>query len=632
MLDTLRRGAGSWVAKLLMGLLVFSFGIWGIADIFRGYSSDSVARVGDTDIKLKQFEREFENQTKAMAQRLGQPLTREQARTYGVAQASLTRLIALAALDAGAKGLGLAASDEAVAKDIAADPNLQGSFGKFDRAAFEMALQRIGLTEKTFIADRRAFIERAQLSDVLMSGIDAPSTLLDAISTFQQETRVASYIILPPSVVGDIKDPDEKTLEAYHKKAAIHFTQPETRDFTIMTLTPADLAASISISDDELAKAYEQRRSEFDIPEKRTVDQIPFATKAAAEAADARLKKGEALDKIISEIGLTPADVALGVVTRDQMVSPAVADAAFALKAGEYSAPVQGPLGTVILHVTAIEPGKASRFEDVKSKLRTELANEKASSQVYDVQNGIEDARAGGASIEDIAAKNGLKTVKFTGVTEKGLTADGGKIAGLPEYKDMLTTVFRSEQGDQIPPGDTGNGGYYWLRVDGVKAAEVKPLDKVRADVIKLWKAEKRKADLDALAQSLVERGNKGESFDKLAASVGRTPLTSPEIKRFSESDTFSRIAVTRIFAAPQGGLAYGPVGLGDSLLVMQVKSVSDPKPDRQSADYKKISDDVRDALQTDMITTYIAALEKKLGVDVNTTLLERTLASDSAQ
>ena len=162
--------------------------------------------------------------------------------------------------------------------------------------------------------------------------------------------------------------------------------------------------------------------------------------------------------------------------------------------------------------------------------------------------------------------------------------------------------------------------------------SEVKPLAEVRADVIKLWKTEKRKADLDALGLTLVERGNKGESFDKLASSVGRTPLTSPDMKRFSESDTFSRIAVTRVFAAPQGGFAYGPVGLGDSLLVMQVKSISDPKPDRQSADYKKIADDIRDALQTDMITTYIAGLEKKLGVDVNTTLLDRTLSSNNAQ
>lgn len=632
MLETLRRGASGWVAKVLMGLLVLSFGVWGIADIFRGYSSDVVAKVGGTEIKLNQFERELDNQTKQFSQRLGQPLTREQAKTFGVVNATLTRLVALAALDSGVKQMGLAVSDEAVAKNITSDPNLQSGFGQFDRAAFRQALQQVGLTEKAFIADRRAYLERAQINDVLMAGVRAPDTLLSAISTYQQETRVASYIIVPPSAVGDIKDPDEKTLEAYHQKAAIHFTLPETRDFSLMVLEPTDLAATLSVSDDDLRKAYEQRRGEYDIPERRTVQQIPFATMEAAKAADERLRKGEPVEKIVTELGLTMKDVELGKVARADMISPAVADAAFALKQDQYSDPVQGPLGAVILHVTAIEPGKASTFEQMKDKVRVELADEKARSQVYDVQNGIEDARAGGASLEDIASKNGLKVVKFTGVSDKGLTADGKKIAGLPEYKDLLESVFKSEQGDQIPPGDTGQGGYYWVRIDGVEPAKLQPLSAVRDDVVKLWKTEKRKAELDALAQTLVERGNKGESIDKLATSVGRSPLDSPELKRFSENDTFSRTAVTRIFAAPKGGFAYGPVGFGDSLLVMQVKSINDPQPNPQSADYKKLHDDILDAVQTDMITTYVAGLEKKLGVNINTQLLERSLAVDNTQ
>ncbi len=632
MLETLRRGASGWIAKALMGLLVISFGIWGVADIFRGYSTDVVAKVGKEEIKLPQFERELDNQTKQFSQRLGQPLTRAQAQAYGVVNAAMTRLIALAALDGGVRQMKLAVSDEAVANNIASDPSLQSGFGHFDRAAFRQALQQAGLTEKAFIADRRAYMERSQVNDVLTAGVKAPTALLDAISTYQQETRVVSYIIVPPSAVGDIKDPDDKTLEAYHKKAAIHFTLPETRDFTVMALEPYNLAATVSITDDELKKAYEQRRAEFDVPEKRTVDQIPFATMDAAKAADARLRKGESLDKIVGELGLTKSDVALGSVTRAQMVSPTVADAAFTLKIGEYSEPVQGPLGAVILHVTAIEPGKASTFEQEKDKLRADLASDKARSDVYDVQNTIEDARAGGASLEDIASKNGLKLVKFNGVSERGLTADGKKIDGLPDYKDLLDTVFKSEQGDQIPPGDTGHGGYYWVRVDSVKPAELQPLAKVRDDVVKLWKTEKRKADLNVLVQSLVERGNKGESFDKLAASVGRSTLDSPELKRFSENDTFSRMAVTRAFAAPQGGFAYGPVGFGDSLLVMQVKTINDPKPDPQSADYKKLQADLLDAVQTDMITTYVASLEKSLGVDINTKLLERAIASDNSQ
>ncbi len=174
--------------------------------------------------------------------------------------------------------------------------------------------------------------------------------------------------------------------------------------------------------------------------------------------------------------------------------------------------------------------------------------------------------------------------------------------------------------------------GYDRVRVDGVTPPELKPLKDVRAEVVALWKTEKRKADLDALAQSLVARGNKGESFDKMASAVGRTVLTSPDIKRESQSDTFSRIAVARLFAAPKGGFAYGPVGFGDSLLVMQVKNVDEPKPDWQSADYKKLHDDVTASLQNDMIVTYVAGYEHMLRPEFNTRLLERVTNPDTMQ
>lgn len=34
MLDSLRSASRSWISKLLLGVLVLSFGVWGIADVF----------------------------------------------------------------------------------------------------------------------------------------------------------------------------------------------------------------------------------------------------------------------------------------------------------------------------------------------------------------------------------------------------------------------------------------------------------------------------------------------------------------------------------------------------------------------------------------------------------------------
>jgi peptidyl-prolyl cis-trans isomerase D len=313
------------------------------------------------------------------------------------------------------------------------------------------------------------------------------------------------------------------------------------------------------------------------------------------------------------------------------MLSPALADAAFALKPGSYSEPVKGPLGPVILYVSSVTPAKPSTFEGVKDDLRQKMTRETAQDQVYDVQNDIEDARAGGATMEEIAAKNHLSILKFSDLTAKGTNLDGEKPDTLPDYKDLMKTVFESSEGDLIPPGDTGEGGYYWVRVDKVTPSALKPLDTVRKDVVHLWKEETRKAKLKELAQSLADRGNKGESLEKIAASINRAALTSPNLQRSSQSDTFSRLAVTRLFALPKGGFTSGPVGYGDSLILMEATSIDQPAPDPTSKAYQTIQTSLDGAIKGDLLVAMIAGFEKKLGTKVNTKLIDRMM-SDNGQ
>ncbi|MGD0532879.1 MAG: SurA N-terminal domain-containing protein, partial [Methyloceanibacter sp.] len=56
-LEDLRKGAGRLFGMILMGMLVVSFGVWGIADIFRGYQSQTLIRVGDTEITSQDYAR-----------------------------------------------------------------------------------------------------------------------------------------------------------------------------------------------------------------------------------------------------------------------------------------------------------------------------------------------------------------------------------------------------------------------------------------------------------------------------------------------------------------------------------------------------------------------------------------------
>ena len=168
MLDALRRGASGWIAKIFLSILVLSFAVWGVADVFRGYGAGSLAKVGDIEITPEEFQSAYQNQLQMLGQ-LGQRLTPEQARQFGLDMRALYGLIDTAAIDGHARQLNLSISDEVIAQQIAREPSLRTSEGKFDKQAFEAFLRQIRMSEQGFLAQRR----RDELREQVLSGATA---------------------------------------------------------------------------------------------------------------------------------------------------------------------------------------------------------------------------------------------------------------------------------------------------------------------------------------------------------------------------------------------------------------------------------------------------------------------------
>src|SRR6185437_3609303 len=112
------------------------------------------------------------------------------------------------------------------------------------------------------------------------------------------------------------------------------------------------------ISDDEIAKAYQDTKDSYNTPEQRRVQQITFKDKATAEAALKALRAGtKTFGDVAKETGAKDTDVDLGLVSKKALIDPKVADVAFSLEKDKYSDVVEGRFATVILRVTQIDPG-----------------------------------------------------------------------------------------------------------------------------------------------------------------------------------------------------------------------------------------------------------------------------------
>src|SRR6266700_7314526 len=140
MLRGMRKASSNWLGKtimaVVMGILIVSFGVWGIADIFRGFGQSTLAKVGHSEISLNQFRQLYTDRLQQIGRQFGRPLTMEQARAFGFDRQVLQQTIAEAALDEEARRMGLGQSEAETMRMIYSDPNFKGLNGNFEPARF----------------------------------------------------------------------------------------------------------------------------------------------------------------------------------------------------------------------------------------------------------------------------------------------------------------------------------------------------------------------------------------------------------------------------------------------------------------------------------------------------------------
>src|ERR1700742_758488 len=168
MLRGMRKASSNWLGKIIMatvmGVLIVSFGIWGIADIFRGFGQSTLAKVGRTEISAEQFRQIFTDRLQQVGRQFGRSLTMDQARAFGFDRQVLQQTLAEAALDEESRRLGLGQSDSETLRTIFSDPNFKGVNGSFDPARFQMVIRQLGYSEQRFIAEQRRISLRRQIA------------------------------------------------------------------------------------------------------------------------------------------------------------------------------------------------------------------------------------------------------------------------------------------------------------------------------------------------------------------------------------------------------------------------------------------------------------------------------------
>jgi peptidyl-prolyl cis-trans isomerase D len=610
---------------VLLGLIAISFGIWGIGDIFKGFGQSTLAKVGGTEIRVDSFRQIYQDRLQQLGRQFGRPILPDQARAMGLDRQFLNQLIAETVIDERTKSLRLNMSDADIARRITDNPSFKGINGQFDRARFESLIRNAGFTEQRFLAEQRRDTLRQQLMGTVSGETYVPKAALEAFNRFQNEERTIEYVVLGKAQAGDIADPAPEALAKYFEERKVVFRAPETRKATIVVLKPEDLTARIVVSEDDLKKAYAARKARFETPERRKLKQIVFPTMDEAKAASEKLAGGTTFEALAAERGLKDTDTELGTVTKAAVVDRDVGAAAFALKSGEVSAPVQGRFGIAIVKVDEIEPAATKSFEEVSAELKGELAADRAKNEITGVQEKIEDERLGGATLAEAAKKFGLTPRVIDAIDRNGKDASGNPIADLPQGVDVVSAIFSADvHGEHEPLRLPSNGGYVWYDVESVAPSRERKLDEVKDEVLARWRDDELTTALRTRSTAMLDKIKAGASFADVAQADNLRIEWRPGIKRGNPPPGLSAAAVAEVFRTPKDGAGSVEGATPAERLVFRVTEIKVPPLDSEAADTKRIDEALRQRVGEDLIAQYVARLQNEIGVSINQNALSQ--------
>jgi len=618
MLNAIRSHAQSFVVKALAGLLVISFGVWGINDMFSVFTSPTsvLFEVGDVEVERAEVENEVQREINRLRPMFGNQFGVDEAKALGLVEAVMQRQINDTSIMLASRELGVAISDNLVSSTIKNNPAFQG-LGGFDRNKFQRLLYDNLLNENGFIEQTRKQMGRDQLIQSF-GGNTPPKILVERVYRHRQEKRIVETVFIADKDQKVISEPGQAELVEFHKKNAAQFTAPEYRSLKVIRLEVSELAKDISVTDEELKEAYGVREDEFTTQATREVRQMILATEEEAKKAYKAITEGKEFSAVAKDIAKMDEETTnLGRLGRAGLPFPELADTVFSLIDGATSEPVKSPLGWHLFRASGIQKGGKKTLDEVKGELKNTVANEKALDSMFELANRLEDTLGGGATLEEAAGQQNLKVLKIEALDKSGLDKTGKQVASLPGG-DFLDIAFSTDEGADSALTETGSDGYFILHVDGVVPPVLRPLDTVKDKVTDALKAEKRAEKSKKSAEEIVSRVNGGASFDVIAGEMRQSFKTSPAITRRPEKNDsgLSQSLITKIFAVNPGkSVLDRSVG---GYTVARLKTIVAADPVRDDKGVKELSTQIGTALEADFLSQLAGAYRKRYGVNVN--------------
>lgn len=640
-----RKYAGYVVMFVLMSMLIISFALWGIGDMLRvGGGGREVAHVGGTHIPLygwlggtsvtiEEVRDRFNRQLEQIQRQTGQRPEPEQALRYGLHVRALEDVLQRAVIDNAMQQYGLVVSENEVRAVIARNPTFQGTTGSFDPLKYRALLQQARISEAAYVADVRREIASAQLFGTVRTEGLAPISMRDDIFKMESEKRVAETVYIPDAIVVDVPKPTAEQLGTYFEANKAKFQIPEFRAFSYVLMTVDDVMGQVAVTPEQVKQEYDARAAEFGSPEKRDVDQAMTDSEDKARKIIEAAKAGKSLEDAAKEVlGNADGVIKLGSVQKKDLPAGPLADGVFAAPQGIAPEPIKSALGWHVIRINTVEAGKATPFDEVKTKLESELKGQLAPDLLIKLVTDFERSLSKTQSMAASAQEFNLKVRTFENVDARGQDASGKQIVTGPAAAELVQAAFATRESSESQVLETQKGEYFVVHTDRVTPARIPPLSEVEPKVVEAWQAGERRKRADEKVKEVLEKANAGGDLAAIAKELNLSLETSKPVTRYEADPVnyLSQQAVQELFKLAIGKAQ--SVRMAEGSVIVRPKEIqpADLAKDKDALD--RFGKQLDTMVANDLIAQLLAALRGKYGVTVNDQVFAAAFTSQQQQ
>lgn len=531
MLDVLRRNAGSWIIKAILGFIALTFVSWGVFVGFSDQGLNEAAKVGDESISMAALDQASSAIEKTYRDVYGDAFTPEMQKSLRIREQALDTLIQKSLLLEEARRLGLSATDLEVRRDIASTPSFQEN-GQFLEDRYRSLLSYNRISPAEYEAQKREEITLRKIEGLFHAAGRIPeSEGRERFEAAYRKLKLAVAVADPVSM-RNVPAPTESEISARYATDKERFRIPARVRILVARFEPSLFGGSATPSDDEIRAFHEANSDRFRTEEERLVSRIvlPYGAgdkdevRKKAEAILPEATKGKsAFDALLKKSGGKGGELTL---KRKGGAPAPVVDAAFSGTVDSVSGPIDAGDSWQIVRVNRVKFPETVPLAQVKEQvialLRAEKGKDVVVVKAYEAQGKAVAAK----EIRSVAAAYGVP------VTETGWLGDT-EAGGLPP---VLVQEALMQPLNAVGPVKSVGDNHYLFQVVAKDDSRIPTLAEVREKVAALVTADKRNAAALAAARKVAASGKTTAAFEAAARAEGLQVVSTPFFAPLAEA------------------------------------------------------------------------------------------------